>query len=342
MVKENIRWLYQAIGLEKWLSKSQTIEPISGGMQEVEPTDSILSGPNTENENYISWLDEHPCALTSFHQMMIPAKGKQIVVFLDYDGTLSPIVNDPNRAFMSDPMRSAVHEVARQFPTAIISGRSRDKVYEFVKLDDVYYAGSHGMDIMGPPLLAKSYHDKYQINAQDEKGKEFTIFQPAQEYLPSIGKMLKELKTRTLDIPGALVEDNMFCISVHYRHVLEEDYEALEQIVWSVLSDYSCFHMTRGKKVMEIRPSIEWNKGDALEYLLDTLGFADSSNVLPFYLGDDKTDEDAFKVLKKRGQGYPIVVSSIPRETSASYSLRDSSEVLSFLIRLARWGETSA
>ncbi|KAL2527410.1 putative trehalose-phosphate phosphatase D [Abeliophyllum distichum] len=342
MVKENIRWLYQAIGLEKWLSKSQIIEPISGSIQEIEPTDSILSGPNTEDENYISWLVEHPCALTSFHQMMIPAKGKQIVVFLDYDGTLSPIVNDPNRAFMSDPMRSAVHEVARHFPTAIISGRSRDKVYEFVKLDDVYYAGSHGMDIMGPPLLEKSYDDKYQINAQDEKGKEFTIFQPAQEYLPSIGKMLEELKTRTRDIPGALVEDNMFCISVHYRHVLKEDYEALEQIVWSVLSDHSCFHMTRGKKVMEIRPSIKWNKGDALEYLLDTLGFADSSNVLPFYLGDDKTDEDAFKVLKGRGQGYPIVVSSIPRETSASYSLRDSSEVLSFLVRLARWGETSA
>lgn len=54
--------------------------------------------------------------------------------------------------------------------------------------------------------------------------------------------------------------------------------------------------MTRGKKVMEIRPSIKWNKGDALEYLLDTLGFSNSSNVLPFYLGDDKTDEDAFKV----------------------------------------------
>lgn len=75
-----------------------------------------------------------------------------------------------------------------------------------------------------------------------------------------------------------------------------QDYEALEQIVWSVLSDYPCFHMTRGKKVMEIRPSIKWNKGDAIEYLLDTLGFVDSSNVLPFYLGDDKTDEDAFKV----------------------------------------------
>ncbi|CAI9762469.1 unnamed protein product [Fraxinus pennsylvanica] len=335
MVKENIWRLYR-MG-QKWLSKSQTVEPISGKNQEVGPSE-----PDTEDEKYISWREEHPCALASFHQMMNSAKGKQIVVFLDYDGTLSPIVNDPNHAFMTDRMRSAVNDVARRFPTAIISGRSRDKVYGFVKLDDVYYAGSHGMDIMGPPLQVNYHRDKYQINAQDEKGKEFTIFQPAQEYLPSIEKMLTELKTRTCNIPGAFVEDNRFCISVHYRHVLAEDYEALEQIVWSVLSDYPCFHMTRGKKVMEIRPSIKWNKGEALEYLLDTLGFSDYSNVLPFYLGDDKTDEDAFKVLKRRGLGYPVVVSSVPRETWASYSLRDSSEVLSFLIRLARWGETSA
>ena len=47
---------------------------------------------------------------------------------------------------------------------------------------------------------------------------------------------------------------------------------------------------------MEIRPVIDWDKGRALQYLLDTLGFEDSSNVLPIYIGDDKTDEDAFKV----------------------------------------------
>ncbi|PIN02426.1 Trehalose-phosphatase [Handroanthus impetiginosus] len=315
MVKENIRKLYKAIGLQRWLSRAQ----------------AQVGGPGNFNE--------HPSALTSFHRMMNATKGKQIVVFLDYDGTLSPIVNDPNRAFMSDPMRSAVREVARHFPTAIISGRSRDKVYEFVKLDEVYYAGSHGMDIMGPPLHLNSYDDKYQTNTLDDKGNEITFFQPAKEYLPSIKKMLKELRKRTCDVPGAFVEDNRFCISVHYRHVLDEDYGLLEEIIRDVLSEYSFFHLTRGKKVLEIRPSIKWNKGDALVYLLETLGFSNSEKVLPFYLGDDKTDEDAFKVLRTRGQGYPIIVSSVPRETSALYSLRDPSEVLSFLIRLARWGE---
>ncbi|KAK4480710.1 hypothetical protein RD792_013792 [Penstemon davidsonii] len=295
------------------LCGSQVDQSVSVGRHELELNDKP-NGPNTSSDaKYISWLEEHPSALTSFNSMMTTMEGKQIVVFLDYDGTLSPIVSDPDRAFMSNP------------------------VYGFVKLDEVYYAGSHGMDIMGPP---KSYdQSKYQTNTLDEKGNEFTIFQPAKEYLPSINKMLKELKNRTCDVPGALVEDNRFCISVHYRHVLDEDYGMLEEIIKNVILEYHpCFHLTRGKKVLEIRPSIKWNKGDALLYLLDTLGFSDSNNVLPFYLGDDKTDEDAFKVLGSRGQGYPIIVSTTPRDTAASHSLRDPSDVVSFLLRLARWG----
>ncbi|KAK4431352.1 putative trehalose-phosphate phosphatase 6 [Sesamum alatum] len=344
MVTENFWKLYMAIGLQKWLYGPQVDDSILDQRLGVEPNsdlnDEKPNGPDPADPTYISWLEEHPSALTSFVPMMSETKGKQIVVFLDYDGTLSPIVNDPDRAFMSDPMRSAVREVARHFPTAIISGRSRDKVYEFVKLDEVYYAGSHGMDIKGPPLHVKSYDGKYQINTRDGKGNEITIFQPAKEYLPTIKKMLKELTKRTRGIPGAFVEDNRFCISVHYRHVLDQDYGLLEEIIRDVVSDYSnVFHLTRGKKVIEIRPSIKWNKGDALVYLLNTLGFSDSTNVLPFYLGDDKTDEDVFKVLRSRGHGYPIIVSSVARETSASYSLRDPSEVLSFLIRLARWGD---
>ncbi|KAL3834190.1 hypothetical protein ACJIZ3_008926 [Penstemon smallii] len=334
MVKENIKRLYKAMGLEKWLSGTQVDESVSIGRIESEP-----NRPNISNDKYISWLGEHPSALTSFHSMMKVTEGKQIIVFLDYDGTLSPIVDDPDHAFMSDPMRAAVREVAKHFPTAIISGRRRDKVYEFVKLDEIYYAGSHGMDIMGPPLHVKSYDDKFQSNIIDEKGNEFTLFQPAKDYLPSIMKMLKELKKRTCEVPGALVEDNGFCVSVHYRHVLNKDYDILEGIIQNVLSEYNCFHVTRGIKVIEIRPSIKWNKGDALVYLLDTFGFDGCKDVVPIYLGDDKTDEDAFKVLASKGQGYPIIVSSVPKETSASHSLRDPSEVLSFLLRLARLGE---
>lgn len=64
----------------------------------------------------------------------------------------------------------------------------------------------------------------------------------------------------------------------------------------SILSEYPKLRLTQGRKVLEIRPTIKWDKGKALEFLLESLGFANSNDVLPIYIGDDRTDEDAFKV----------------------------------------------
>ena len=76
--------------------------------------------------------------------------GKEVCVFLDYDGTLSPIVNDPEKAVMSEEMRQAVNKVSSRFKTSIISGRAVNKVKNFVQIDHLFYAGSHGLDIEGP------------------------------------------------------------------------------------------------------------------------------------------------------------------------------------------------
>uniref|UniRef100_A0A5B7BEK8 Trehalose 6-phosphate phosphatase n=1 Tax=Davidia involucrata TaxID=16924 RepID=A0A5B7BEK8_DAVIN len=301
----------------------------------------------SENENailvsYNSWLMKHPSALDTFDQMISIAKGKKIVVFLDYDGTLSKIVDNPEEAFMTNKMRMAVRDVARCFPTAIISGRNREKVYDFVELDDVYYAGSHGLDIAAPLQSLKYGDSKHQTLVPDNKGNEVFLFQPAKKYLPAIQKIFNALNENTKRIKGAMVENNKFCISVHYRHVHDEDFCTLEKLVKSVLRDYQEFRLAKGKKVFEIRPDIEWDKGHALEYLLDTLGLGSSSDVLPMYIGDDRTDEDAFKVIRSRGQGYPIIVSSIPKDTMALYSLRNPDEVKNFLLRLVRWHSNSS
>ncbi|CAI0546683.1 unnamed protein product [Linum tenue] len=262
--------------------------------------------------------------------MMKVAKGKKIVVFLDYDGTLSPIVDDPNSAFMSDEMRAAVREVAKCFPTAIISGRSREKVKEFVQLSNVYYAGSHGMDIMAPPRPVKSCEGNTPTVVMDKKGTE-VLFQP----------ILTELEEETAKIKGAMVEDNRFCVSVHFRHVKDEvKHHHLLVKKLSVQKQNSSLINSKAQ-VMEIRPTIEWDKGHAVEYFLETLGLS-NSDVLPVYIGEDRTDEDAFKVIQRRGQGYPIIVTSIPKDTKASYSLIDPSEVLTFLLRLARWRKSSS
>ncbi|KAL5163980.1 putative trehalose-phosphate phosphatase J [Glycine soja] len=246
------------------------------------------STPLSQEHN--SWILHHPSALDMFDQIIDASKGKQIVMFLDYDGTLSPIVDDPDRAFMSDSMRKTVRKLARCFPTAIVTGRCKDKVYNFVRLAELYYAGSHGMDIKGPTRSSK-YNKVYQ-----------------------------QLVEKTKSTPGALVENNKFCLSVHFRCVDEKKWSELARQVKSVLKEYPKLRLTQGRKVLEIRPTIKWDKGKALEFLLESLGLANCSDVFPVYIGDDRSDEDAFKKLRDRGQGFGILVSKFPKDTSDELS----------------------
>ncbi|KAF3516004.1 hypothetical protein DY000_02064210 [Brassica cretica] len=281
----------------------------------------------SDNDHKTSWIVRFPSALNMFDEIVNAAKGKQIVMFLDYDGTLSPIVEDPDKAYITHEMREVVKNVALNFPTAIVTGRSIDKVRGFVKLDEIYYAGSHGMDIEGPT-------SEYAYGGESNQG---VLFQPAREFVPTIEKVYKILEEKTKWIPGAMVENNKFCLSVHFRRVDEKRWTGLAEQVKSVLIDYPQLKLTQGRKVLEIRPTIKWDKGQALIFLLKSLGFEKSEDVVPVYIGDDRTDEDAFKVLRERGQGFGILVSKVPKETNASYSLQDPSQVNEFLRRLVEW-----
>nr|GMC56432.1 probable trehalose-phosphate phosphatase J [Ipomoea batatas] len=182
------------------------------------------------------------------------------------------------------------------------------------------------MDIKGP-VKGHNY----------EKGNTCLLCQPATEFLPMIDEVYKALLGKTKSIPGAKVENNKFCLSVHYRCVEEKNWNELGEQVKSVLKGYPELRLCQGRKVLEVRPIIKWDKGKALEFLLESLGYANSDDVLPVYIGDDRTDEDAFKVLRQRRQGFGILVSKIPKETSASYSLQEPSEVMQFLRRLVEW-----
>ncbi|CAJ2644365.1 unnamed protein product [Trifolium pratense] len=299
-------------------------------MRAASPTRTV--NKSSENQEKCSWILYHPSALKLFDQILYSAKGKQIVVFLDYDGTLSPIVADPDKAFMTRKMRGTLKDIARNFPTAIVTGRCRDKVINFVKLAELYYAASHGMDIMGPT--------KNQIAA--EKTNKAVLFQPASQFLPMIDEVYKILLEKTKSVSGAKVENNKFCLSVHFRCVDEKSWAPLAEKVRLVLNEYPKLKLTQGRKVLEIRPTIKWDKGKALEFLLESLGYENSDDVFPIYIGDDRTDEDAFKVLRRRDQGVGILVSSVPKETNASYTLQDPSEVEHFLRRLVEWKRSSS
>uniref|UniRef100_A0A061R3J9 Trehalose 6-phosphate phosphatase n=1 Tax=Tetraselmis sp. GSL018 TaxID=582737 RepID=A0A061R3J9_9CHLO len=277
----------------------------------------LLSSKEAE---YADWKMRYPSILDDFDTFCRAAHGKRLAVFLDYDGTLTPIVNNPDEAFMSDEMRESVRSVAQMYPTAIISGRGREKVEAFVQLSELYYAGSHGLDIVGP------------------KDEDNMSFQPAAKFEPIMDAVYQQLVENVKSIEGATVEHNKFCVSLHFRNCQASDYQKVEDVANEVLLHHSGLKFSRGRKVFEIKPEVDWNKGKALQHLLEALELSHADDVLSLYIGDDRTDEDAFKVLKDTGTGIGILVSSKAKPTSAAYHLRHPEEVGEFLHRLVDWG----
>lgn len=272
---------------------------------------------------------QHPSILEHFGSFAEHAAGKRVVVFLDYDGTLTPIVNQPERAYMSDEMRGVVATVAGHCRTAIISGRGREKLFEFVRLPELVYAGSHGMDISDGASCRGESHARAGGSGRLES------YCAAERFKGTMDEVFGALRAAVREVPGAEVENNKFCVSVHYRNCEPERYAAVQACVEGVLARYDCLRMTKGRKVLEVRPNIEWDKGRAVEYLLEVFGLADAPDVLPIYIGDDRTDEDAFRVLKERGSGLGILVSNVAKQTLATYTLQGPSEVMQFLKLLA-------
>ncbi|KAL0043483.1 hypothetical protein WJX79_006006 [Trebouxia sp. C0005] len=274
-------------------------------------------------KEFCAWKAQHPSILEHFDDFTSLLHDKRLAVFLDYDGTLTPIVKDPDRAFMPEQMRAAVRRVAQLFPTSIISGRGREKVEGFVQLKELFYAGSHGMDIVGP-------------KANNAPGDEQRLaFQPAAKYAPIMDSVFQALTHRVKEIPGASVEHNKFCVSVHFRNCSPDSYDVVVAAVKDTLHDHSNLKASRGRKVLEIQPQVDWGKGRALSHMLKALSLADCDDVIPIYLGDDRTDEDAFKVLKQRGSGFGVLISNKMKDTDAKYTLTDPSEVMAFLTRLS-------
>ncbi len=247
--------------------------------------------------------------------------GYQVAVFLDYDGTLTPIVDDYKKARLDQRMRDSIAELAELYPVAIISGRDLDDVRKRVGLDSIFYAGSHGFDIAGPEGFHKT-------------------LQQGQAFLPDLDAAESELREAIKNITGAAVERKKFSIAVHYRQVSENDVGAVENAVDTVLYMHERLRKSGGKKIFELQPKIEWDKGHAVLWLLEQLNL-DRPEVLPLYIGDDVTDEDAFKVLREQDRGIGVVVrDGETRTTAANYALDEPEDVrrfLKILIKLGGW-----
>lgn len=253
-----------------------------------------------------------PDALERFADIARLLAGRRPALFLDYDGTLTPIVERPELAVLDDGMRAALRELAALCPLAIVSGRDRADVARLVGIDSLVYAGSHGFDIAGPDGLRLQHAE-------------------AADYLPALDRAEAWLRARLASIPGALVERKRYAIAVHYRLVADAQAADVEAVVDAALAEApEQLRKTGGKKVFELRVRLPWDKGHAVDWLLATLRL-ERPDVLPMYLGDDETDEDAFLALRRRG-GLGILVAAEPALRSAAhYRLVDPAAAGRFL-----------
>ncbi len=231
-------------------------------------------------------------------------------VFLDYDGVLAEIADHPAAAVLTPERRAAVVALARRHPVVVVSGRDLADVRSLVAVDGVIYAGSHGFDLDLPGGLEAS------------------------EFLPALDDAERGLRTRVRDIPGAWVERKRYAVTVHERRVADADLGRVNDAVADVAGTAPRLRRTGGKKVHELRPALDWDKGRAVRWLIGVLGL-DRPGVVPLYIGDDETDEDAFAELAHKGDGFGVIVGDPGRPTAASARLRDPDEVHAFLEVLA-------
>ena len=243
-----------------------------------------------------------PSALEHLEEI-VRAGDRHFAIFLDYDGTLTPIVSDPGKALLPDSMRQTLQALADYTSLAILSGRDLDDVRRRVNIDKIVYAGSHGFDIAGPRELRKEV---------------------ATEFLPRLDGAEDDLRKKLAGIPGVRVERKRFSVAAHYREINESNFPKVQRTVNQVARRYRELRIMEGKKVYELQPNIDWDKGKAVLWLLKTLELDRG-----IYIGDDRTDEDAFRALEQKGMG--ILVTEPPRLTAAHYSLREPMEVEQFL-----------
>ncbi len=232
----------------------------------------------------------------------------RIFFFFDYDGTLTPIVSRPEKAVLSKETRALLLALKKspKFLLAIVSGRSLKDIRELVGVKGVYYVGNHGLEVFAPKRGIKKL--------------------VPEKVVPELGRIRDRLNNQLKDVDGVLIEDKGWILAIHYRNVdprqVPPIFMALKQEIKDSMVPLCLGH---GKMVFEIRPQSTVNKGTAVIELLDQVN---QDGLLPIYIGDDQTDEDAFKVLKKGGI---TIFVGFPSHSSAKYYVKGPSEVYQFL-----------
>jgi trehalose 6-phosphate phosphatase len=244
--------------------------------------------------------------------------GRQPAVFFDFDGTLSDIVENPDSARLVEGAAEALTSLTAQCPVAILSGRDLADVRQRIGLPGIWYAGSHGFELTGPD---GAHHENAEAAAS----------------IRVLEEAAAELADQLGHIPGVIVENKRFGVAVHYRNAARDRVGEVAAAVRSA-GRRSALRVTTGREVIELRPNVDWDKGKTLRWVLDYIRHDEQpSPLVPIYLGDDITDEDAFDAV--HDDGVAIVVRHTDdgdRATAANYALDNPEQVRDFAEQLAR------
>jgi trehalose 6-phosphate phosphatase len=239
-------------------------------------------------------------------------------VFYDFDGTLSEIVNDPDTARLADGAAEALTSLSASCPVAILSGRDLADVHERIGLPGLWYAGSHGFELTGPD---GAHHENAEAAAS----------------VPVLAQAAAALADQLGNVPGVAVEHKRFGVAVHYRNAARDRVGEVAAAVRSA-GQRTDLRVTTGREVIELRPDVDWDKGKTLRWVLDYIRDHEGGGpLLPIYLGDDITDEDAFDAVADDGIAILVRHSDDgDRATAAHYALDNPDRVREFTERLAR------
>jgi trehalose 6-phosphate phosphatase len=237
---------------------------------------------------------------------------RRVLLFLDFDGTLTPIVDFPDQAVMLPRTRVTLRRLrdSGTFSITIVSGRALNDIRERVGMAGLTYAGNHGLEIWGEGL---------------------NFVEPeAVQRIKVLGELSRRLRERLRHIPGVEVENKVLTASVHFRRAERGSLDEIRKAVHAELAfSENIFRVTRGLQVIEVRPRVDWNKGTAVRWIQQASASADTLSV---YVGDDATDEDAFAALP---EGVTVRVGHAKR-TAAGYYLDDQKAVTHFLAWLGQ------
>jgi trehalose 6-phosphate phosphatase len=253
--------------------------------------------------------DHLPSAFQAHTRIKAAIGDRRIGFFLDFDGTLAPIAPRPDAAVLPERCRAVLKELGRHHLVCILSGRTLDDLRQKTGLTELYYGGDHGYRISGP----------------QGSGVELRVGDEARGELESAGRQLRE---RLADVPGVVLEMKEFSLSVHYRLAAIEDEPLIANVTEQVSARYPSLRMTEGKCAHELRPAMDWGKGEAMLWILDRLGL-DRQNLCPIVLGDDVTDEDMFRAAA--GWGVCVLVGPAEQHSEAEYRLDTPEQAAEFL-----------